>query len=239
MKGIMFKEELFKKVLSGVKTQTRRVIKSPTGFFDVCFRGDGQFDCIKQVVKTPTGFYRNEREIKPRYKVGDILYLKEPYLQYFKNGKQFGPTQYRYDTEDRHTKKFWKSKMFMPQSAARYFIRILNVRIERLSDISNEDAYKEGCVYYDDRSTWEEDPGGTVVLADTPRDEFQSLWNSINSKPQKVTYKVEIGNAIEYRSFPWCEAGRDVRNKIYGIPHTCLANPWVWVYDFELQNGSL
>lgn len=80
--------------------------------------------------------------------------------------------------------RFWKKRpsIFMPRWASRITLEITGVRVERVQEISNEDAWDEGCRLFDDREYWKNDYIGAVVLADTPRDEFQGLWNSINAK---------------------------------------------------------
>lgn len=91
-------------------------------------------------------------EIKPRYKKGELLYLKEPYLDDLSMKKTF----YKYRKSDLNelmkeypemnpdARGFWRNKLFMPQSEARYFIKITDVRVERLQEITEEDCIKEG-----------------------------------------------------------------------------------------------
>lgn len=126
MKGIMFTEAMFKAVISGDKTQTRRICKTQP----------------KHNVYQHAGlFWDGEIAIKPRYKVWEKLYLKEPY--YIDND---GFTYYKYNPHvimDYEPKK-WYNKLFMPAKYARYFIQIEGVRCERLQDISYKDCFKEG-----------------------------------------------------------------------------------------------
>lgn len=137
MKGICFTEPHFHKVVKGEKTQTRRII-------------------------TPEPKIQNGWIVKPKskYKVGEIVYLKEPYILYEEKYQESktNPSgiQYAYKygnhlpideiTGDSSAK--WKNKFFMPESAARYFIKITAVRAEKLQDISNEDCIKEGVESY-------------------------------------------------------------------------------------------
>lgn len=80
----------------------------------------------------------------------------------------------------------WRPSIHMPRWASRITLEVTGVRIERLQDISNEDAWAEGCHAFPDgpsgkeSSYWGCDIGGPVVLADTPREEFQGLWDSIH-----------------------------------------------------------
>jgi hypothetical protein len=121
MKGIVFKEPLFRKVISGQKTQWREIIfpqpEIQTGIFDAH-------------VKTYNP--------KPEYKIGQTLYLKEPYYQ-----DADGTVIYKYDKIP-DLRLIWRNKHFMPKKYARYFIRINGVREQYLQDISSEACLKEG-----------------------------------------------------------------------------------------------
>lgn len=154
MKGICFKEDLFRKILDGKKTQTRRPID--LGIWD-------PNDLTKEFV---------EMRLNPRYKKGEIVYLKEPWLLERKypnaplshpHSKKMVPV-YAYDKQPQVRKILkWKNKLFMPEQYARYFIEILEVRAERVQDITNEDAWCEGvcdspeynCVGYFSTKWWE------------------------------------------------------------------------------------
>lgn len=69
----------------------------------------------------------------------------------------------------------WKSPLFMPAWAARYFIQILDVRPERLQEITNEDALKEGFVETRIRE-------GNGIHWESARGNFILKWESINPK---------------------------------------------------------
>ncbi|MEL6274775.1 MAG: hypothetical protein AAFU03_06725, partial [Bacteroidota bacterium] len=72
---------------------------------------------------------------KPRYKEGDVIYLKEPYRE--------APDgyQYKFDGDDGGK---WKNKMFMPAKAARVFAEITSVKIEMLKEITVDEIVAEG-----------------------------------------------------------------------------------------------
>ncbi|MDR1897984.1 MAG: hypothetical protein LBR10_14465 [Prevotellaceae bacterium] len=132
MKGILFSEPLFHKVVDGTKTQTRRILKP-------------QQIIVKESVFVKSGFQNeNGNEIKPRYKVGDTVFLQEPYVVDIK-----GDVCYKYPPTNillQFGEVKWENKLFMPAKAARYFIKITGVRCKRLQDISDEDCMKEGIV---------------------------------------------------------------------------------------------
>jgi len=67
----------------------------------------------------------------------------------------------------------------MPRSAARIFIRITNVRVERLQDITEEDAEAEGCsgtLFYSN--------GEPQCYNVSPVEQYIELWDEINGKKQ-------------------------------------------------------
>jgi hypothetical protein len=212
MKGICFIEPLFNKVVAGQKTQTRRMIKSSTGFFNVESTKDG---VIQDIWKCDADGSNGDDliPVKPKYKLGETVYLKEPY-SYLSLNNQEPVLIYKYgedysDVEELSPIK-WSNKLFMPQSAARHFIKITGVRAERLQDISNVDCLKEGiqeariirCDYgwYENGLTINGQLNGQIGWP-TPQEAYSVLIDKINGKG------------------------------------TWDSNPWVWVYDFEESYG--
>ena len=208
MKGICFTEEMFNAVIDGRKTQTRRIMKpQPQVFYPngnpVLLQGDD-----------------NIKPIKPRYKAGETVYLKEPYCldcdfiqhKYSKEWKANGKIRYKYNGDElselsRLAKGFnvWSNKLFMLEKYARYFIKIEAVRCERLQDISErEDCLKEGI---------EELNAGEII-------------------PNYQDY-IQYSNGDEYNYDTPQKAYAALINKIYG-KGTWESNPYVWVYDFKL-----
>lgn len=125
MKPILFKPEMIKAILSGNKTMTRRIIK------------DMKFNELLQPVYD-------------KYKVGDVLYVKESYSETVCNGIIYKADNYKISRDNLAFSK-WKSALFMPKYAARIFLRVTDVRIEKLQDISKVDAIAEGIAQVDDR----------------------------------------------------------------------------------------
>lgn len=156
----MFNDEfrLTQAVLNGRKTMTRRIIE-----IDECVR----FPIIRfrplenweKKVVNPNYVFNghvyavyNELDllchlVKPRYEIGEVVAIAQSY-------KDSG---YSPDSLDRHPKDLsvrglmkdsagWNNKMFVKSYACRHHIKITNVKIERLQDISDEDCLKEGIV---------------------------------------------------------------------------------------------
>lgn len=152
MKGILFTELMFKAIIEGRKTQTRRIVKLPANAFgfNVCrrkidgvFTGVYAYDADERTIKPGT---EKQWQILPRYKVGETVYLKEPYIDDIAVEKIF----YKFDKSDRQEAMDcgfdygWKNKLFMPESCARNFIKITDIRCERIDTISERDCIAEG-----------------------------------------------------------------------------------------------
>jgi len=207
MKGICFIEPLFHKVVKGEKTQTRRMIVSRTGHFQVSTNSmSGVITGIWQTDDNGWGGV-NLIPVNPKYKVGEKVYLKEPYFifdekdnscfyKYLPKVDWLTDKEFLNSVNSISRLKGWKNKLFMPESAARYFIEITAVRAERLKDISDEDCIKEGIF---------EVMGGALNMNSIdpigylqPSDAYAALIDKISGKG------------------------------------TWDNNPFVWVYDFKL-----
>jgi len=136
MKGILFKEDMFKLVVEGKKTQTRRIIKDVPGYWDLIGKGITQLTAF---IKPGTGEMLN---VYPRYRPWEIVYLKEPFFIPVPF-VGFNTILYKYLSAPTWVEK-WKNKLFMPEKYARYFILIKQVKVEKLCDISGPDAIAEG-----------------------------------------------------------------------------------------------
>jgi hypothetical protein len=195
MKGILFKPDMIKAIVEGRKTVTRRIIKpqpiisqnengysfnwqmSP-GMVYVCANAPSLSD-LMQAMKN-----------KSRYHAGEIIYIKEvwriinPIGKYLHNPYDFG-IEY---LSCNHEEQWWtdngnimtypineklRSPLFLPEKFARYFTQIVDVRAERLNQLDDAEAIKEGVTVL-----------GRPELNDLSRGKFRyayvGLWNSIN-----------------------------------------------------------
>ena len=204
MTGICFIEPMFNKVVAGEKIQTRRII-SPQPYY---FLKGQPYSNI------------HELAIKPKYRVGETVYLKEPYAE---TCDEYGTPIIAYKFGGKPRIKLpdslgcemdtdwcidnypacgkWKNKLFMPESAARYFIEITAVRAERLQDISEEDCFKEGI----EEVIWK----GKILKS------CKHYFNGYESYDTPIEAYAELIDRINKEGI-WEK------------------NPWVWVYDFKL-----
>jgi hypothetical protein len=185
-KPILFSTAMVQAILDGRKTMTRRVIKPqpPEDFYWAA--KDGIYDPVSKYVK------------KCPYQVGMTLWVRETFYGYgkwIKNGlSKTGKLKWKFISIDRPNcktfryfdnppKNILKNKqriegwykrpsIFMPKSAARIFLKVTDIRVERVQDIETNDIEKEGVMS-------NLNPDGFDYYANMTH-KWINLWDSIN-----------------------------------------------------------
>lgn len=156
MKKILFNQCLIPSVMDRTKTKTRRLIKPQP---DGPLLGKCQTSSIQEMIGAYTWLAPGDNFYvpKPRYQVGEVVYVGEAWMRV--PGEVARELLREEVVSDRfivshqfkepwfltgHYGLKWKSPMFMPQEAARTFLKITDVRAERICDISEEDCIAEG-----------------------------------------------------------------------------------------------
>lgn len=180
MQKIMFNDRfnLTDLVLSGQKTQTRRIIKTKDEFLD----GEANWDLAGKALT----ICKNDKEfidIKAPYCYGEDVAIAQSYEKArvefvpFKKGcKKWGNAE---------TLKGWNNKMFVRAELMPHVITITDIRFERLQDISDEDCLKEGVLKGEFRNTWDKYYlyyGEGIKTFKTPHHAFTTLIDKINGK---------------------------------------------------------
>ncbi len=187
MKGICFKEHLFHLTVQEIKKQTRRIISpQPDNIRSInqnlCKHPGYELSKKPWTPESAHHFLMHENKfINPRYKVGETVYLKEPYYIWDEWDPEDGQFSYKFDSPEKIV-PFWENKLFMPKSAARHFIKITGLRAERLQDISEEDCIKEGILEernWGNGTEWFTYCNGTYSF-NTPREAYKDLIDEIN-----------------------------------------------------------
>jgi len=187
MKPILFNTPMVQAILKNRKFQTRRVIKYnfEKVYKSACFHGKWHetFRVGPSVLPADIVEWYVKEVAKPKYKVGDICYVRETWANPLND---FGGYIYKatcWDDVAATTK--WHPSIHMPKEAARIFLRVTNVRVERVQDITEDDAKAEGVTYRQaiECNGWhptynDPDSGGCLKY----RAGFQYLWESINRK---------------------------------------------------------
>ena len=213
MKKIMFSEKfgLTKAVLSGRKTQTRRVVSESlwdkwTEYDDFCgsvgVRGLNEIGvAVAREYSECEKFFLDNSP----FKVGEVVAVAQSYkdagVNYLpEEDDEFGC--YNFPAEQTNG---WTNKMFVRADLMPHQIRITNVRVERLQDISDEDCLAEGvCKWTKDRELFKYDMADGFEMFEwrdmprTPREAYAALIDRISGKG------------------------------------TFESNPYVFVYEFEL-----
>lgn len=200
IKPILFNTEMVRAILDGRKTCTRRLVRFLPG------ENPQWTGYIRDGLMLYNG--KNEPCIrKAPYQPGDTLYVRETWKK-APNGYYYYEDWQRGDIADL-TK--WKPSIHMPKEAARIWIKIMNVRVERLQEMKPVDVIKEGAYSdcWDCINTYGESGSqccyGTeeqCSQCDEVMMEWEKLWTSTIKKSNLNRY------------------GWD-------------ANPWVWVIEFE------
>lgn len=140
MKPMLMNTEMVKAILAGRKTVTRQLIKPQP--HNVLYDGILQQGEIEDgdVLLTLNKDNKTEMLIPP-YQAGDVLYVRETWCKGSLNG---GAEQYFYKADDNDFHCQWRPAIHMPKEAARIFLRVIGVRVERLQDITVNGILQEG-----------------------------------------------------------------------------------------------
>jgi hypothetical protein len=177
---ILFKPEMVNAILEGRKTQTRRL-----NGLDMINKNPAEWEVFKKAAgaNQPYSFYskndiQSEFYLKQPYQIGNVLWVREKIWKYLPDGN------FIYYAEGTKPMHFGEFKMLpsihMPKEACRIFLEITNVRVERLKDISEDDAFREGmikhgsCAYHHSQTATDDDTYYSPYIA------FKNLWEIIN-----------------------------------------------------------
>ena len=183
-KPILFNTEMVKAILDGRKAVTRRCVKYKYSNTEMKMRTDKYGTRLIEIQKDVEGetFGYNKdgtswRQLLPfiekvsPFKKGDILYVRETFCYHeYARKPWYG---YKANGDERDVDMRWYPSIHMPKEAARIFLRVTGVRVERLQNITPEQALCEG--------TKEKFPPLVV-------DEFIDIWNSTINKTDMDKY---------------------------------------------------
>lgn len=208
---ILFSAPMVKAILAGEKTQTRRILKPQPAVWQAMVidiskpmqNEDDEWGQVHTTWSWDSGIYQPEREdwlpLKGlRHRVGDRLWVREAWayvgsndpgwVLYRASGYEAECARHRLDRPypDESTVR-WRPSIHMPRALSRITLEVTAVQVERLQDISEEDAEAEGVVDglhdFDCRNGYLPDPAGYCVNGcgqDGYVEVFRRLWTSIN-----------------------------------------------------------
>ena len=211
MRGLLLNYQfgMWDAVLKGIKTNTRRcpsgldqINKTPG---DYKFIGFYKVENLKsQYAEFQTVWDSKITRVLIRNKPGDYAYLQEPVLSW--NNQNF----YKYTDKAGHNEAeafkplidraisegaHWENKYFMAEQKARYFVKFIDVKVERLQDISIRDCLSEGI--QTQHSSFYYVYNGVKVFLETPQKAYFYLYNQINgitenNNPWVFSYHFEL-----------------------------------------------
>lgn len=208
IKPILFNTEMVRAILDGRKTCTRRLVKPqpdekhtyPLGFVT---------DSTEKKKVGRFGFGIDEyggsiQYEKPPYQPGDILYVRETWCKgYLMNAKE----RYYYKADDNDFLCTWHPSIHMPKQAARIWLRVMDVRVERLQDVTEDGAKAEGAI---DNRGFIHSPENEYDRIHTARDHFIKIWNSTIKKSDIDRYGWDANPYVWVISFERCEKPKGV-----------------------------
>lgn len=191
IKPILFNTEMVRAILDGRKSCTRRVVKPQ-----------------------PTARY-GAQCIKPPYQSGDILYVRETvwqkighYLDVDGETKPSWYNEFRYVASDEKPETGWnyswvkRPSIHMPKEAARIWLKVTGVRVERLQDITVDGCHREGINIETSAVT----DGETLNRNhDFSLEKFETLWDSTVKKSDLDSYGWDANPYVWIIEFERCE----------------------------------
>lgn len=206
---ILFNTEMVRANLDGRKSCTRRIVKpQPQGRLCYTFAG---CDCGTWGYPSKTAYenwgdeYKlpediTDEELKrrwnPPYHTDDILYVRETWYKdkyrYMYRANYSDSEKFYRDGKEAKIK--WHPSIRMPKEAARIWLKVTDVRVERLQEITELGATKEGCVY-----------DVEYALGNTAKGHFIELWNSTIKKSDRDRYGWDANPYVWVIEFERCE----------------------------------
>lgn len=192
IKPILFNTDMVRAILDGRKSCTRRICKDANEYTvpDMEFyNADRRTYAVYNFVDKEHMEQLSTAERTCPICTGDILYVRETWKEAPKGYYYYEDWQ-RNDIAD-ITK--WKPSIHMPKEAARIWLKVTNVRVERLQEITEVQAQAEGC------------NSGLLTGACTARGQFEDLWNSTVKKSDIDRYGWDASPWVWVIEFERCE----------------------------------
>lgn len=221
IKPILFNTEMVKAILDGRKTCARRVIKpQPQSRLCYTYAGShkgcigkwtypnkGAHEFLGEEYKLPENLMDEElrKRWNPPYHTDDILYVRETWSEAYEEGTYI----YRADdkladlpTFKKSSKLIYRPSIYMPKEAARIWLKVTNVRVERLQKISAESALAEGADKYI-HTNGGLDENMTITS-------FIGIWNSTIKKSDIDRYGWDANPWVWVIEFERCEKPEEI-----------------------------
>lgn len=196
---ILFNTEMVRAILDGRKTQTRRLVKprltKNEAGWRVCKNADGRAYAVETY--DDEEFFQGY--VVPPVQRGDVLWVRETWQRLF----DLGGWRYEYKADYKDDEPLridgayiaWRPSIHMPRGAARLFLKVTSVRVQRLRDITSGEAVAEGI---------ESNLGSPSEAADALI-AFEELWNSTVKPADQPRYGWGANPWVWVIEFERCE----------------------------------
>ena len=228
IKPILFNTEMVRAILDGRKTCTRRICKDANEYTvpDMEFyNADKRTYAVHNFADKKHTEQLSIAERTCPICPGDILYVRETwehfdccccegdehgncYQEPQQNilNKSYGCYMYR-ATDEIYGDAKWHPSIHMPKEAARIWLRVMDVRVERLQDVTEDGAKAEGAI---DNRGFIHSPENEYDRIHTARDHFIKIWNSTIKKSDIDRYGWDANPYVWVISFERCEKPKGV-----------------------------
>lgn len=198
IKPILFNTEMVRAIMDGRKTCTRRVIKLQWEECPACkyVHNEYIYDKMAENVYCARCGYPLEPKRRSPYQPEDILYVRETWghpislnsdKQYVFRADKIAESGFKNDSH------IWHPSIHMPKEAARIWLKVTDVRVERLQDMTDDDAEAEGCFDYT-----------STALG------FPDVWDSTIKKSDLDRYGWDANPWVWVIEFERCEKPKEV-----------------------------
>ena len=198
IKPILFNTDMVRAILDGRKTCTRRKVdKDISNKFDI----DSNGTVVAYIDQATGDSYKPESICK--YQAGDVMYVRETWGEGYEEGT------YIYKADDRladlptfkkSSKRIYHPSIHMPKQAARIWLKVTDVKVERLQEITEDEAKAEGANWKNGKNV-----GVVEKMRRTAVERFSEIWDSTIKKSDLDRYGWQANPWVWAISFERCE----------------------------------
>lgn len=183
-KPILFNTDMVRSILDGRKTETRRL---PSKRIEDKWLNYEEWVTAAAPPGSTSLTEKEFYEEYPPYRPGDILYVRETWCLRYDGEKYFYKADKNTPREEKRLIDYdyvsWKPSIHMPKEAARIFLKVTNVRVERLQDIDDEQAKAEGANWKNGKNV-----GFEEKMRRSAIERFAEIWDSTIKKSELDRY---------------------------------------------------
>ena len=196
MRPILFNTDMVRAILSGSKTVTRRICRDANKLtvpLSDTIDHNARTYTVEGINEDGITQYLAERRMP--YAAGDILWVRETWAK-------VAPDIYAYKADNDWQVPRWHPSIHMPKEAARLFLRVTDVRLERLREMKPCDIQREGCPYRYAGFNQEESPDYEGWMRD--------VWNRTIAPQESGRYGWDANPWVWVIEFERTDAEEDI-----------------------------